>query len=143
MTVRLTGPVRGVRDNLSGHSNALCLEHPTTSTVADRTTSTVADPTTSSQADHGRTVSGAAHNDTNRGCAHGHAVAAVASDGWSHGQPCHNTPATIAANTTPNANESGDSDTENGHRNRDASPPTAVASPGNDSQHDGSQHNDR
>jgi hypothetical protein len=118
---------------------------PTTAAV-DATTTTVSETPTSGQTNRGLIVSGAAHNDTNRGCTHGHAVAAVASRGKSNGQPCHNPSTSTASSTPPNNthNSATDStphngDGTNGNRSPDLSPSTRGGSPNNGGHHDGSK----
>ena len=69
-------------------------------TVPDSTTSTSVEPGDDHPDNHGEDVSDTAHDDSNEGCEHGHAVAAVASEGNSQGKPCDTTTTTVGEGTT-------------------------------------------
>jgi hypothetical protein len=73
----------------------------TTSTVDPTATTVPGDTPTTADENHGGDVSDVAHDHSVDGCEHGHAVAQVASDGKSNGQPCNTTSTTIGDGTTP------------------------------------------
>ena len=100
----------------------------TTTNVEGATTTAPQNSTSTFDANHrGAAVAGVAHDDTTQGCEHGHAVANVASDAKSNGQPCHNTATTTATVTSPtktSRNHPSDNATNDDHHS-----PTTVAAP--------------
>jgi hypothetical protein len=74
-------------------------------------------PTTAHKDNHGGDVSSVAHDPNLEGCAHGKAVAAVASDGKSQGKPCPTT-------TTTAPGDNGQPGNGNSNEN---TPPTSVS----------------
>jgi len=109
------------------------------STAADPTTTTAIDPPAAAgPADHGRAVSGVAHNQADRGCGHGHDVAAAAADRKSNGQPCRKTSTGIASHAPPNNtphnnathNTPRNSDSDIPHRNQPGSQHNSSGGPG-------------
>jgi hypothetical protein len=93
--------------------------HGSSTTVPGSVTST-----TTLKDNHGGDVSNVAHDPSVDGCAHGKAVAGVASDGKSQGQPC---PTTTTSTTMPGDN--GQPGNGNGNENGNGggnTPPTTV-----------------
>ena len=85
-----------------------------TTTTLDPTVTTVPGETPTSEVEnHGGDVSDVAHEHDGDGCEHGHAVAQVASDGKSQGQPCATTPTSIGDGTT-STTEPGEGDQHDG-----------------------------
>jgi hypothetical protein len=92
-------PAHGSADKDVKHGDANGDDRTPTSHGKSRSTTTVpgsATSTTTHKDNHGGEVSGVAHDPTLEGCAHGQAVAAVASDGKSQGKSCPTTTTTVA-----------------------------------------------
>jgi hypothetical protein len=133
----------------TAHTTAADDESTTTTTaVPGSTPPSDETSTTVEPRNHGEEVSGVAHDDSNEGCEHGHAVAAVASGGKSQGNPCPTTSTTVGDGTTPTTVEDGhghghDDGNESDDDNDDVDhgdsgehgPPTSVPGHGDSGDH--------
>jgi hypothetical protein len=113
----LPAPVQHVISDLGlstpTHHSARPTEAAPTTTTIDTTTTFVDNTTPTTAANnHGAQVSVVAHDHTTTGCDHGHAVATVASNDKSHGQPCH-TP--NSSDTTTPTSRQHDDNNNSGH----------------------------